>query len=243
MKLSLIISLFIFLIACVQVNPPREVSSEEQSGIYLKIGVRYLGMRQLAIAKEKLEKAVDLDSSNSEAHNALAVLYEEIKRPDDARYHYKRAISEDEESSQARNNYGRFLCEQGEYDKGLAQLRIAFTMPLNSRKWFAFTNAGLCYLKQNKMKEAENSFRNALKVNPNYPPALLEMQKMSYRFHKYMSAKAFLQRFLSVSPETPVSLWYAYRTELGLKNKAAAEEYRTELLTKFPDSEEAQRVE
>ncbi len=243
MKFPLIIGLSIFLIACVQVNPPREVSSEKQADIYLKIGVRYLGMGQLSIAKEKLEKSVDLDSSNANAHDALAVLYERIERFDDARDHYERAISEDDESPQPRNNYGRFLCDQGEYKAGLVHLALAFNMPLNSRKWFAFTNAGLCYVKQNKMKEAESYFRKALQVHPQYTPALLEMQKMSYRFHKFMSARAFLQRFLSVSPETSVSLWYAYLTELGLKNRTEARKYRNQLLLQFPESKEARRVE
>lgn len=242
MKFQLIISLSIFLIACVQVNPPREVSSEEQSNVYLKIGVRYLEMSLLKIAKQKLEKAIDLDSGNGDAHNALAVLYERIKQPDDAKYHYEEAISADNEKPQPQNNYGRFLCEQGKYQAGLAHLSIAFNMPLNSRKWFSFMNAGLCYLKQNKMKAAEDYFRKALKSNPNYPPALLEMQKMSYRFHRYMSARAFLQRYLSISSVSPASLWYAYRTELGLKNKSGAEKYRQKLLINFPDSEEAQQV-
>ncbi len=243
MKLPLLVGFSFFLVACVQVNPPREVSSEEQASIYLKIGVRYLGFGQLEIAKEKLEKSVDLDSSNGDAHNALAVLYERIQRPSDAKYHYQRAISEDEEKPQPQNNYGRFLCDQGEYEEGLAHLAVAFNMPLNSRKWISFTNAGLCYLKQNKMREAENYFRKALEVHPQYPPALLEMLKMSYRFHKFMSARAFVQRYFSVSPESADSLWYAYRIELGLKNQAGAEAYRTKLLTRFPDSKEARRVE
>ncbi|MDQ7090636.1 MAG: type IV pilus biogenesis/stability protein PilW [Methylococcales bacterium] len=243
MKLWVIFNLSIFLIACVQVNPPREVSSEEQAEIYLKMGVRYLEMGKLEIAKEKLEKSVDLNSSNSESHNALAVLYERIERSSDAKYHYKQAVSENDESPQPRNNYGRFLCEKGEYEEGLAHLAVAFNMPLNSRKWFSLTNAGLCYLKQNKMKEAENYFRKALEVHPQYPPALLEMLKMSYRFHKFMSARAFLQRYFSVSPESADSLWYAYRIELGLKNRSGAEQYKNKLLTQFPDSKEAQRVE
>ena len=243
MKSPLIIACSLFLIACVQVNPPRDVSSEEQASIYLKIGVRYLGLGQLNIAKEKLEKSVDLDSSNGDAHNALAVLYEKIKRPSDAKYHFQRAVSENDESPQPRNNYGRFLCDQGEYEEGLAHLAVAFNMPLNSRKWFAFTNAGLCYLKQNKMREAESYFRKALEVHPQYPPALLEMLKMSYRFHKFMSARAFLQRYFSVSPESADALWYGYRIELGLENRSKAGNYRTKLLTQFPDSKEAQRIE
>jgi type IV pilus assembly protein PilF len=242
MNALFLMSLLVFLTACVQVNPPRQVNSKDQADVYLKMGVRYLEMNELKIAKEKLEKSIDLDSSSSEAHNALAVLFERIKRTEDAEDHYKEAISNDSESPQPRNNYGRFLCEEGRYKEGHRHLSIAYNMPLNSRKWFSFTNAGLCYLKQHDMKNAEIYFRQALKVNPSYPPALLEMQKMSYRLHKFVSALAFLQRYLSVSPASSTTLWYAYRTELGLKKPLEAEKYKNKLLLNFPDSEEAARV-
>lgn len=242
MKPQLIIGMSFLLMACVQVNPTREISSEEKADVYLKMGVRYLEMGQLKIAKENLEKSLDEDSSNAEAHNAIAVLYERIRRFDDARDHYERAISLDDESPQPKNNYGRFLCDRKEYKEGLLHLSAAFNMPLNKRKWFSLTNAGLCKLKQGNNTQAENYFRAALQFHPNYHPALKEMLKISYHQRKYMSARAFLQRYSSLAPETAEVLWYAYQTERSLHNIQVAEQYRSKLIQKFPESNEAKKL-
>lgn len=235
--------IFFYLTACVQVNPPKNVSSEEKAKTYLQMGVRYMEMGKLNIAKKNLEKALDEDSSNANVHNAIAVLYERIKRFADAKSHYLKAISLDEESAQSKNNYGRFLCDQGDYPAGLAHLTVALNMPLNTRKWFSLTNAGICESKQGNKKQAEIYFRQALEFNRNYAPALLEMQKISYHQRKYMSARAFLQRYLNVAQETAETLWYAYQTERSLNDPKAAENYRSTLLRRFPNSVEANKVQ
>ena len=242
MKPQLIIVLSLFLMACVQVNPPRVVSSEEKAQTYLQMGLRYLELGKLKIAKDSLEKSLDEESENVIAHNALAVLYERIHKFADAKSHYEYAISLDNESPQPKNNYGRFLCSRGQYDEGLKHLNGAINLPLNNRKWFALTNAGLCYVKKENSAKAESYFRAALKLNPNYPPALLEMIKISYFRSKHMSTRAFLQRYLSFSPDTAQTLWYSYQTERALYNDEAAEKYRHKLLTDFPNSAESERV-
>ncbi len=237
-----ILCISVLLTACVQVNPPKDVSSEEKAKVYLQMGIRYMELGKLNIAKTNLEKALDYDSGNANVHNAFAVLSERIKRFDDAKYHYQRAVSLDEENPQPKNNYGRFLCEQGDYKQGMAHLNVALNMPLNQRKWFALTNAGLCKLRQGDKKQAEIYFRKALAYNPNYSPALLEMQKISYHKRNYMSSRAFLQRYLSIARENAESLWYAYQTERSLGNIQAAEQYRSKLLDRFPDSIEAKKI-
>jgi len=233
----------LYLTACVQVNPRKDMSSEEKANVYLQMGVRYMEMGRLNVAKKNLEKALDEDSSSAGVHSAIAVLYERIKRFGDAKTHYQRAISLDNENPQPKNNYGRFLCEQGDYQQGLAHLTVALNMPLNTRKWFALTNAGICQSKQGNKKQAEIYFRQALKLNWDYAPALLEMQKISYHQREYMSARAFLQRYLGVAQETAETLWYAYQTERSLHDAQAAENYRLKLLKKFPDSVEAKKIQ
>jgi type IV pilus assembly protein PilF len=87
--------------------------------------------------------------------------------------------------------------------------------------------------------KAEGYFRQALQVNPEYAPALQEMQKISYHHQQFMSARAFLERYLSVSKHTAETLWFAYQTERALGNAQAADDYKQQLLTLFPASKEA----
>jgi type IV pilus assembly protein PilF len=232
----------LFLTACVDNSPSKNVTSEEKAVTYLDMGIRYMDIGELKIAKENLEKALEWDANNPNIHNAAAALYEKIQEPENARNHYQISLRLDPENPQLQNNYGRFLCETGSQAEGLEHLNIALNMPLNNRRWFALTNAGRCLLKQGQKPQAENYFREALLLQNDYPPALLEMLKISYSEGKYLSAQAFLQRYQNVAQSSAEFLWYAMQIEIALNHKALADQYKAALLNDFPSSEEANRV-
>ncbi|MGR9053223.1 MAG: type IV pilus biogenesis/stability protein PilW [Gammaproteobacteria bacterium] len=215
---------------------------KESADIHLQLGVRYLDLNKLNYAKENLELALELEPRNAEVRNALAVLYERLKQPKDSKALYLQALELAPDDFGIQNNYGRFLCEQGEYDEGMRYLESALASPLNDRQWIALTNTGLCYLTQNKIDDAEAYFRKALQLQAFYAPALLEMQKISYRKAQYWASKGFLDRYLSVGKHTSETLWYAYQTERALGNSSASENYRSMLLEKFPLSDEAKKI-
>ncbi|MFW5444243.1 MAG: type IV pilus biogenesis/stability protein PilW [Methylococcaceae bacterium] len=242
-KWILVSLICVFINACSTINGSRAGSTnEKQAELYLQMGVRYLEMNKLKTAKEKLETSLAFDSKNAEIHNALGVLTERLKQYDIAREYYQDAFSRDSKNASINNNYGRFLCDRGEYDKGKNLLKQALAMPLNNRKWFAFTNIGRCELRQGQQQLAESNFRQALQQNSRYSPALFEMQKISYRDGKYMSARAFLERYLAVANHNEETLWYAVQTERVLGNKELSEEYRDKLLIQFPASKQAQQL-
>ncbi|WP_245395232.1 type IV pilus biogenesis/stability protein PilW [methane-oxidizing endosymbiont of Gigantopelta aegis] len=241
-KLS-VFFLALMLSACMAENPlGREASTDEQAQVQLQLGVRYLEMGMLTEAREKLLNAERYDSQNAEVQDALAVLSERLGQREDADHHYRRAIELNPQSYSSKNNYGRFLCEAGRFDEGFKLLQEALDNPLNNRKWYAQTNIGLCYLKQGQTDLAEQAFRHALQYQPDYAPALQQMQKISYQNRRYMSARAFLQRYLVVAEHTPETLWVGWQTERALGNQTMAEKYRNQLLTRFPASKQAQQA-
>lgn len=218
-------------------------SREENAQLNLHMGVRYMDLGMLKVAQSKLEKAKALDPDNADVDNALGVFHERIGQTDEASRYFEKAMSLNPDDPGIKNNYGRFLCENGQYEEGMRLLNEAAEMPLNDRKWFALTNLGLCEVRLNHLPEAEKSLRKALDVQPGYAPALLEMQRISYEKREYMSARAFLERYLSVAEHTPESLWVAIQTERALGNRALTEKYQQQLLSMFPTSEKAQKIE
>lgn len=226
--------------ACATTNEAKNVEGSA-ADIYLQLGVRYLNLNKLEIAKENLLRSIRLDSKNAQAYNALAFLDEKLHKIDDARSHYQTAFNLTPDDLGIKNNYGRFLCEQGEAEKGMALLTAASADGLNERPWLAMTNLGRCYMQSTQYQEAENYFSQALQLNPNYPPALLEMQKVNYQQGNFLLAKVHLQRYQQVSEHTPESLLIAAQIEGALGNGDSAKHYQTLLLTKFPLSSEAKR--
>lgn len=237
-KLFLSSTVLLALTACATVDDTKSVK-DSTADIYLQLGVRYLNLNKLEIAKENLQHAIRLDSKNAQAFNALAFLDEKLNKIDDARLHYQTAFSLTSDDLGVKNNYGRFLCEQGEIEKGMTLLTEATNDRLNERPWLAMTNLGRCYMQLAQYSEAETYFAQALQLNTNYPPALLEMQKVNYHQGNFEVAKVYLQRYAQVSEPTPESLVIAAQIEGALGNAEMAKRYQTLLLTKYPLSAEA----
>ena len=230
----------IFINACSSHNPYKNaLPKDEKFTLYLKMGVRYLEMGQLKAAQEHLETALNIDAYSMDVHNALGVLSERLKNFADASTYYQRAMSLDSDNASIKNNYGRFLCEHDDPQQGIRILTDAVDMPLNARKWFAYTNIGLCKIKVGESEISENYFRQALVINKHYSPALFEMLKISYSKGQYMSARAFLERYLAVTQQNAEALWYAVQTERALGNITMATNYKNKLFSLFPASKYA----
>lgn len=219
-----------------------EQKDDNRADIYLQLGIRYLSMNRLEVAKENLEKSLQEEPNNAQAHNVLAHLYEKIEKIPEAKAHYESALNIAPNDLGVQNNYGHFLCEQKQFDQGMTLLNRAIANLLNDRQWFALTNAGLCELGLGQKQRAKAYFKQALLVNMSYAPALLEMQKLSYQTGEFWPAKAYLQRYLSVAEHTSESLWYGMQTERALGNAGLAKEYQNLLLEKFPLSEQAKNL-
>ena len=218
------------------------IKSNNSEDVHLQLGVRYLSMNKLELAKENLLQALKNNSDNAQAHNALAFLYEKLNQYDKARDHYRTALDLVPDDLSIKNNFGRFLCEQGEHEQGMELLSEASSSPLNDRQWLALTNVGRCQLAMGQKQLAETYFRQALQLNNAYAPALSEMQKIAYQNGDFWAAKGFLQRYLGVATHTAETLWFAAQAERALGNKELAKEYKNLLLEKFPLSNEAKKI-
>jgi type IV pilus assembly protein PilF len=232
-----ILFLAILLISCASVT--KEDKNEHSASIYLQLGVRYMDLGKLEIAKENLQLAQEKDPGNTQVHNAFAFLYEKLNDYSQAKEQYDAALELSPHDWSVQNNFGRFLCDHGEYKQGMALLIAASSTQLNDRQWLALTNAGRCQLARGQKQSAGTYFKQALIINNAYAPALLEMQKLSYQNGDYLAAKDYLQRYLNGAAQTSGTLWFGMLTERALGNKDLAKEYQKLLVEKFPLSEEA----
>ncbi|TAN50462.1 MAG: type IV pilus biogenesis/stability protein PilW [Methylococcaceae bacterium] len=219
----------------------REKADEKRHAaeVYVSKGVGYMEEKRYEQAMEDLTRALELNSNSSEAHNAMAVLYERLDKPAEAVTHYRRAVSLDENNYAALNNYSRFLCSHGQSDEGLAFLDRVIDSKLYDQPWLVLTNKGICYKMTDRLEDAEHSFRAALESQPLFAPALLEMALISFDHQQYMSTRAFLQRYAGIVPHTAQTLWLSVQTETALGNAGLARTYADQLRGRFPNSPEA----
>ena len=207
------------------------------------LGIEYLRAGNYEMSREKLDRALAADPDSAEANDAIAVLYENVGEPDKAEKHYKKSLSLNPENPRGHNNYGQFLCAHERYKEAEKEFLIAANEPFYTTPALALTNAGLCALRIPDEEMAEKYFRQALEMDPQYPPALMQMATLSYSRSNYLSARAYLERYQDSGQDTPESLWLGIRTEYALDDNHAWGNYALRLRNNFPNSPQAAELQ
>ncbi len=245
MKMQSIVPLAALLLAaCVSTEPKGpETSPEDAAKVNLQLGAQYLQRGDLALARDKLKKAVDLDPKLVGAQLTLALVYERAGEPDMAYKHYREAVRLAPDDANVLNSYGGYLCRRDEREEGLTYFEKAAKTPFYRNPQTAWSNAGVCARGIPDAERAEAFFRLALAKDPRYPEALLQMADLSLANGNALASRAFLQRYEAVAPWGPDSLWLAVRVEQTLGDRGAARDYARRLRAEYPESREARLLE
>ncbi len=229
----------ILLQACA--SQPEQYSGRdlnEASRVNTELGISYMQQGSLNLAMDSLKKAVEQDRSNAQAHAVLGVLHERLEQYDRAEASFRRSIRLESGVSWVHNNFGRFLCNRGNYREAQEQFRLAMQDPLYERRELPLANAGACALRAGNDSEASEFLRRALEHSPNFAPALFEMARLQYRQEDYRSARDYFDRFRNVSGMNAEALLLGIRIEHALGNLDDAASLALRLRADYPDSEE-----
>ncbi|MHB1944735.1 MAG: type IV pilus biogenesis/stability protein PilW [Metallibacterium sp.] len=210
--------------------------------IHTQLGEAYMQRGDLKGALAKLQLALRYDDSYVPAHTVLAVLYERIGEFGNAEHQYRRVIDLEPKNGSANNNLGAFLCRTGKVEQSLQYFARAAKDPFYQTPYAAYTNAGVCLIKINKLAEAEKQFHDALSIDPKFPEALYQSARVWYLQGNAFRASAYLQRLESLGPAGPDTLKLGYEIETRLGDATAAKSYRQRLIEQFPDSPQAKSL-
>ena len=227
----------VMLQACVTVDEG-PTQDERASAVNVQLGIGYLQQNKLELANDKLGKALRQDDRSAAAHNAYAILQQRLKQDDLAEYHFKRATELDPKDSNAANNYGTFLCNNGREKESEKYFLQALENPLYSTPEFAYTNAAVCLLKIGEAEQAKEYLRQSLAQRSDFGPALFTLGNLFYDEADYESSKVYMDRYHLVARPSAASLWLAIRSSLNVEPDTDVSELVDRLRTDFPDSEE-----
>jgi len=216
---------------------------QSPADVYIQLSGAYLQEGRLDEALRNAKKAVLVDPSSSNAQYIYALVQQRLGQTESAGEAYRRAVSLDPHNPDALNAYGLYLCSKQRYEEADAHFRRALANPLYKTPWLVMHNAGYCLQQAGKTADAESDYRAALQRNPRFAPSLLAMAELSFDQGIYLSARAYLQRYAEVAPHTAESLWLGIRTENQMGNRRQMASYRQELLSRFPDSDEAKYLQ
>jgi type IV pilus assembly protein PilF len=241
-RAATIVALAICVGGCATDNSVTKAQPERAAEINLELGIEHLRKGNLQQAKEKVDRALEQDPKLARAHLVAGMLYNRLGDERQAESHYERAISLDPKNPEFKNNYAVYLCQQKKYERGKKVALEAAADRLYKTPEVAFLNAGNCSLGAGDLKGAEDNFRKALTAKPRFGEALFQMADLEYRQTEYMSARAFLERYLEVGRTSPATLWLGVRIERGLGNKAQAQHYAQRLKTEYPSATQTKEL-
>lgn len=207
-----------------------------------QLGARYYQQGSYELARDRLKVAIEIDPNMGDAYTTLALTYEALDVPRLAREAYENAIRVKPKDFSVQNTYAVFLCRQKDYDQAQRYFDKAASHPENDDAEVTLTNAGVCMGQKPDMEAAEAFFRKALDRRPSYAEALLQLCLLKYENKDYLSARAFLQRYMSVSAASAGILYLASRIEDLLGNDRGRTEFEDRLIREFPGSAEARKV-
>ncbi len=205
--------------------------------INVQLGAGYLQRGDLDVALEKLHRAVKYDPHLAVAHSLLGVVYSRLGVQDKARKHYRLSVKYGANDASIVNNYGTYLCQQGEYDEAIRYYDMASHNRFYQTPYVALENAGVCLMKAGKLDKAEARFKEALKWNPKLPVSLYNMVIIQDKKGQPFKVRAFLQRLEAVHDLDDKMLAIGYRAEKQLGNMSAAKNYYERLAQLYPDSD------
>lgn len=205
-------------------------------------GVEYMKLAKYDIALKALQSALGQDPNYASAHGVIAVLYERLEEIDKARYHHKQAIKLNPMDSNIQNNYGQFLCKQGQQEAAYQRFLQAVDNPVYSTPHIPYTNAALCALRFKNPSKAKSFLRKALQANPQFETALYHMADTHYQFGEFKLALDYLKRYEAVAQHTLQTLWLGIQIQRALEQTTEEAKYAALLRSQYPDSEEAYRL-
>ena len=220
----------------------RPKSPKDAAKYNLQLGMAYLGRNELQFAREKIDKALQQDASNPDAHRAAALLYDRVGEPEKAERHYETALRLKPNDPLILNNYGVFLCRRGKVDKGVDRFQQSARSPFNREPENAYSNAGTCMRGAKRYDEAGAYFEKALSVRPKHRDALLQIAEMNFEQERFDEARAGVMRYIERVGTTAEILWLGVRLERAAGNITQANTYARRLRTEYPTSEQTRAL-
>jgi type IV pilus assembly protein PilF len=217
-------------------------NDEVAASLNYQLGARYYQQGSYILARNRLLLATEIDPKMAVAHTTLALTYEALDNNRLATASYERALRAAPRDFSVHNAYAVFMCRQKDYEQAEKYFEKAASHPENDDSEETLTNAGVCLTQKPDFAAAEQFFRLALEQKSNYGEALLQLCFLKFQNKDYLSARAFLQRFMSSNIPNASILYLASRIEDLLDNDRGRIEFEDQLIREFPTSPEARMV-
>jgi predicted TPR repeat methyltransferase len=146
-----------------------------------------------------LQKSVQLDPQDAEAHYNLGVLLEELRRLKEAEASYGQAIILKPNYAEAHNNLGNTLKELGRLKEAEVSYGQAITLKPDYVE--AYNNLGVLLENLGRLKEAEISYKKAITLKADFAEAHYNLGNTLKEQDRLKEAEASVRKAIALKPD------------------------------------------
>src|SRR5438874_13842064 len=110
-------ALALLFAACVTAEHPSK--ARDAAAYNVQLGIAYLHQGDVALAKDKLDRALAEDPGSADVHSARAMLFERMHNPDKADAEFRTSLRLAPHDPQVVNNYAVYLCQNGRTEEAV----------------------------------------------------------------------------------------------------------------------------
>lgn len=219
-----------------QVAPKYDVSGkkgkeDEDPFLLMASASKFLQDGQLEQAEHTAQQLLKVTPGSADANTLLGLIADARGKKDQAGKYFQAAVAASPKGGVYANNYGNWLCANGKPGDALPWFETAVADPNYPTPIQALVNAGNCASAAALPERAEASWRRVLAQDPAHLDALAGMATLEFGQKRYFEARAFVERWLAVEPNSASGLQLAAEIEQKLGDNVAASRYLSRLST------------
>lgn len=191
-------------------------------------------------AKRHLKKALELDERSADVHEALGLVFQNTGEFERAEMHFTQALElGGETQSRVRMNYAAFLYQMQNYAKAAQLLEQVVEDSLYMKRADAYVSLARCYIKLERLQDAEAAYKRAYLMNRANVALMLEMAEVYFLLQDYPSAQQYYNQFRQNVRQQPArALWLGIQLARKFNDQNALSSYALALKSLYPTSKE-----
>ena len=211
--------------------------------VHTELAALYYNRGAMAVALEELRIAAQADPGYATTYSMFGLVYTELREPKLAQQNFERALRISPNDPDINHNFGLYLCQTSRESDSIKYFLQAVRNPLYPTPWRSYSAAGACSMRLNNVKQADEFYQRALKLEPDDPASLLPLGQIRYQQGSLEEARKLVARYNKLVSPTAESLWLALRIERRAGARTAEQAFATQLRRRFPGSPEYQALQ
>jgi len=233
-------ALTLLLAACATTERPSK--ARDAAAYNVQLGIAYLHQGDVALAKDKLDRALAEDPGSADVHSARAMLFERMHNPATADAEFRTSLRLAPHDPQVVNNYAVYLCQNGRTEEAVRRFEEAAHNALYRTPEAAYTNAGVCLRAAKRDEEARADFGRALRIRPNFAEAVYQLTELQFQHGELAPARAGIDAFIGSYEATADLLLLGVRVARAQGDRVGAQRYARRLQLDFPGTDQARAL-